>query len=190
MDEEQQVTLEQFREVLTPVNVRTTQIINVALGIGVMSFFLVIVYFYFRLQGSGGESPGDDSLLQVLSMVHIAFAVIAFTAGMILYGVVINLFRKSPLAGTAEGCLRIIRMATIVRLALMEGAAFFGLVVCLFGAVEGLLEEFPVYWLNALSSLAMVAFIVVTFPTRDGLEQTFQNLILGRDGSRFTSLAG
>jgi hypothetical protein len=63
--------------------------------------------------------------------------------------------------------LGLVRRVTIIRLALLEGAAFFGLAVVLIAKMTGVVAAAPVYWLNALSAVIFIGFVMFTLPTRD-----------------------
>ena len=70
-----------------------------------------------------------------------------------------------------------IRSAEIVRMAMYEGVAMLGLVTCLIAITNGVLYDHPIYWLNLVTSLAMVGFAALNFPNSDRLEQTFREYI-------------
>ena len=65
--------------------------------------------------------------------------------------------------------LKRIRAIIVVRLAMYESAAMFGLVVCLLGVLTGVIYQNAIYWLNAITALVLFVFIVKTFPNRDRL---------------------
>lgn len=174
MNQENPVTLEDFQEALTPKNVLSMQIIHGALGLGVFTFFVVVVVMQFLHSAEEGVSE-DVTILNIMSLAHLVMAMVCFIASKIVHDLMINASKRASFSHTGERCFATLRMASIVRLALMEGAAFFGLVICLLAAMEGQLENFPVYWLNALSCFAMIAFILANFPTKARLEQSFQD---------------
>ncbi|NLW83867.1 MAG: hypothetical protein GXY41_05615 [Phycisphaerae bacterium] len=63
--------------------------------------------------------------------------------------------------------------ATVIRLACFEGAAIFGLVLCLVGIQSGELARMPVYWVNLFSPVVFVLLVLATFPTRWRVETLF-----------------
>ena len=178
MERENGVSLDEFKKALTPENVRVMQMINLAMGMCTFAFLVVVVVLHFQSLGGAEDGDTEVSLLKMLSLADLVFALMCFTSSKLVYDLVFKVNRHSKQASTAEGCFGIIRTAGIIRLALMEGAAFFGLVVCLLGAIFGQLKEFPIYWLNVLPCLAMIAFIVVSFPSKAGLESVFQDKFL------------
>jgi hypothetical protein len=155
---------------IQPEQLRPLQIIHFALAGGV-SIFLVVTMI---LTGSPVVvPPGGEDLLTVLSMVHAIAFIAAIAIGRFLYD---SQLRRDRLQSMAQGVseqaardlvLGLLRRVTIVRLALLEGAAFFGLAVVLIAKMTGVVTEAPVYWLNALSSVIFIGFVVFTFPTRD-----------------------
>jgi hypothetical protein len=74
----------------------------------------------------------------------------------------------------ATWCVSQLRTAIIVRLAIMEGAAFFGLVVCVIGATGGALAAEPKYWVNLASTCVLALFAITTFPAKERWTSWFQ----------------
>jgi len=177
MEQEAKAALDDFNKALTPLNIRTMQLIYGALGFGVFAFFMVVVFMMSKTPVEQGVSE-DVSFLNMLSLAHLAVALACFIASKIVYELVIKTSQRLSTTLTGDQCFGIIRSASIIRLALMEGAAFFGLVVILMGATEGQLGKFPVYWFNIFSSVAIIAFILAYFPSKTRLEQTFRDKFL------------
>jgi hypothetical protein len=55
----------------------------------------------------------------------------------------------------------------ILRLAMLEMPAVFGLAVCLLGVQTGVLNEQPDFWFNTLPTLFLFYYILATVPIRD-----------------------
>jgi hypothetical protein len=149
---------------------RPLQIIHFALAGGVFVFLVVTMF----LPGSPVVlRPGGEDILTILSMVHVIGFFSAFAIGRFVYDSQLRHDRlQSMVQGLPEQAARdqvlgLLRRVTIVRLALLEGAAFFGLAVVLIAKMTGVVTEAPVYWLNALSSVIFIGFVMFTFPTRD-----------------------
>jgi hypothetical protein len=155
---------------IQPEQLRPLQIIHFALAGGVFVFLLVALF----LPGSPViMAPGGEDLLTVLSMVHAIAFFSAFAIGRFMYD---SQLRRDRLASLVQGLspdaardqvLGLVRRVTIIRLALLEGAAFFGLAVVLIAKMTGAVAAAPVYWLNALSAVIFIGFVMFTFPTRD-----------------------
>jgi hypothetical protein len=71
-----------------------------------------------------------------------------------------------------------LRTAIIVRIALLEGAAMLGNMICLIAAMNGILSFEPLYWCNAASTVALLVIGATTMPTRERVlgwfEERFQ----------------
>ena len=149
---------------------RNLQIIVVALAAGVLVFLVIIVFFL-----GTGMQPLDPGAVISLTMVALAFACVL--ARFIVPGLAVSSARQTiaqgtwkpsvnqpniPVPDTDEGKLAAVFMTkTILGSAMLEGAAFGNLVAYM---LDG-----QVYSL-VLGIVFMLA-ILVTFPTRDGLEQ-------------------
>ena len=79
----------------------------------------------------------------------------------------------SPPAEGAMQWLSLVRKATILRLALIESPAIFGLTIYLIAAINGVLHDHPGYWGNRLSALILLLFIIATFPNSNRLTAVF-----------------
>jgi hypothetical protein len=177
------LTRTDFENALTPQALMTTQIIQIALTLGPLFFLGIVVFLFFQRLELEGVRP-DEGSLQMLTIVQL-FSL--FAAGGISGVLRARLFSPDALGSLilssdpreiAQQCVMQQRTATIVGLALLEGAAFFGLVVCMIGVTNGALQAFPYYWVNAISVLVLLVFSVTTFPTRGNLVNWFERAIL------------
>jgi hypothetical protein len=123
----------------------------------------------------------------VLSAAHAAAFVVCAALGQILFQV---LLRPAGRAGSDGGrvefepFLLIYQRAALVRLALLEGAALFGLVVCFLVAGSGQLRTDPLLALNALSALYLLLVAGASFPTEDRLRAKWRELTSGSSWRR------
>lgn len=161
---------------------RQLALIQTALTLGPILFLGVVAWL--ALSGSGSGQGPDRSLVDLLSLVHGVLALVAFPMALLFAP---RRLPKSPRhdAGRSPGAaservraaLAAVTVATIVRLAVIEGVALFGAVVLLLAVLGGALEQQPLYALNAVSTLFLVLVSVATFPTRDSvLEQARRRL--------------
>lgn len=144
-------------------DVRALAILQFALGAGLVTFWGVVLFVSQVLppgeRHDGGE--GAAQILMTLSVAHAVMAPTSWTAGMFLFE---RMFARGADMGVLRG-------ATILRLALFEGAALFGTVICLQAVMFGLAASQPLVFLNAASTFVMLALVVTTFPTRERCER-------------------
>jgi len=184
------VSTAEFEQALTPAVMRTIQMIYLALIMGVI-VFTAAVFIIYSTDKSQENVNIDPDLLTTMSLVHACFALAAYALATFQYK---SQFRTERLSGVsrgetsdrsvmypsstpAESYLSIIRTALIIRLALMQGAAFFGLVTCIIGATSGALRLHPEYWANLASSVVMIGFCILTFPNKERLAGIFEEKI-------------
>lgn len=158
---------QQLREAVDEPFVRGLQVLQSALVVGPVLFagFVVVRAVVMAPAGDPGET---DSFLQILTAANLAWMVIAYVAGGLL-------FRKqlgaAGSAGDARARTEALRGGWILRLALAEGSALFGAAVCFLATDRA---AAPVYWVNLLPVAAMLVFGTTTFPTRDRLLEILQ----------------
>jgi hypothetical protein len=182
MDGQVQVEREAFMRVMDGGRLRTMQIIHLTLLAGVLTFGMVIAILWIQgSETSGSEMQKEDAFLNLLTLVNVVMLAAAFVAGHLIYrwlsgprGAV--LLGKNPAYRNFSAelkCATALFTGAIIRLAIFEGAALFGLIVCLLGILGGELAEQPVYWLNLFSPAVFVLLIAATFPTRGRMESLF-----------------
>jgi hypothetical protein len=177
------LTRSSFEDALTPQVLMVTRIIQSALANGVLILMALVVYLYNQNFGSPSKSTDDETMI-VLTIVHIALFAGAASVSSILRG---RLFSPGALGEISSSeqtkelaakCVLQQRTAIIASLAPLEGAGFFGLAVCVIGAMNGALQATPYYWFNLVSAVALLVFGVVTFPTKENLTEWFDRAIL------------
>jgi len=172
-----------IQAVLTPAAVRQLQVIQTALTLSVLLFLAALVAFW------AFSAPADHSgseLLPLLSIVHAFIAFSTYSVSTLLYNMQFAPDRLRSLLvfpdssgstngrETAEGFLGLFRSALIIRLALFESAACFGLVVCGIAVASGVITTQPEYWFNTTTTLVLLVFSLLTFPTRERLQWIFE----------------
>jgi hypothetical protein len=154
---------------LTAQQLRPLQIIHFGIAGGLTLLTLVAL----GLPGvSIAPQQGAVEVLTVLSMVHVLAFLTALGVGRFMFD---SQTRKEKLETLARGSspdvavgqvFGLLRRVYIIRLALLEAAAFLGIAVVLMGKMTGVLQAAPVYWLNLLSAVFFLGFVFFTFPTR------------------------
>ena len=135
---------------------------------------VVLVLFYTGPNESGTANP---NFLWKLTTIQLALAtVLLLLAPVISKRLLAVVADGEPLS--PEGYFRAIRKATIVRLALMEGGALYGLVVCTLAVMNGTMHEYPVFWINLAGAVAMLLSISWNFPTRERVIKVYEKMIL------------
>ncbi len=185
----QNVSAVQFEAALTEANVRQTQVIQGAIGMGILVFGIVVGVLYSTTHAE--PTLDDVELIQTLTLAHL----------LILSGGVATanlLFRKlfsdpqlavaadrnvtgadrQPVTDPALKVLAHVRSAIIVRLAILEAPALFGLVICLLMTINGVALIAPIYLLNSLSAAGFLVYVVTTFPNRERLVGIFNDFIM------------
>ncbi len=131
-------------------------LIPAALTAGVV-FFVGMTFLMQSGEGrvsSEGLEP-SNRLLSTLSLIHAAFAVVMIVLSQFIYSNLIAKIQKPDF----QGYLR----ALIIKFALLEGTALFGVIVVFLAGGEAL-EATPAYYLNYLSSAYMVFEFVRFIP--------------------------
>ncbi len=176
------VTLMDFQVAITGGYLKSLQIFYFSLGIGVLVFFFVTLFVY--IQSSSLMLTANEKLVSMLSVVHVVYALLGYMVAAFLYERVIR--RKQAENGDvndAELLLNAVRLASVVRLTVVEGVAFFGLVLLFITAQAGVLLQNPVYWLNLFSSCILTTFVFWDFPTRQRLEGLCERRFILRQSS-------
>lgn len=187
-----EVNSAEFEIALTPESIRTSQLIYSALMLGVMAFVTAVLLTY-NYRDTSQEIHDATDLVNLLSIAHIVMALGAYGAAKFLYDTQFkpehlasalrrelrDAWGKNIAVSPAEKCVALIRTASIIRLALLEGAAFFGLMTCMVGVTSGVMSSHPEYWLNLVTTAIMTYFTYATFPTRERLLQIFEEKIKG-----------
>jgi hypothetical protein len=160
-----------LRVAVSPAAVRVLQIQHLAIAAGAAFFAVIIAILYLHLQPASPPSPEKAAesveLLNLLSLIHGGMALTMMITGQVVFGMMTGKGRLRSL--DAVGALSMARNGMIVRLAMFESAAFFGLVICLLAVLNRVVAEHPLYWLNGLSLAAMLGLVALTFPTQEGL---------------------
>lgn len=189
-----EVTLSEFQSALTPQNIRVIQIIHGAIALGVILFMGVVAFVYFSPTEHAGQYELKDAydLIKVLTLAHIMIAAGVYTVARVVFNLLLG---PSALQGgvakemkdaqgraiinSGEKLMTMIRSALIVRLAMFEAPALFGLVICLIAITNGTIYETPAIWLNSVTAFILIGFVILTFPNKEKLEELFNTRITG-----------
>lgn len=135
---------------IAPAQLRALRIIGFALAGGAATFATIATALPFITGGAAPtDGPPDAGLVQILSMVH------GF-----LFMTTIVMAAAAPSVMAAKVTAEQAHAPYILRWALVEGPALFGSVVVLLAGLNGLLPGENLYYLNLLSTVAMVTFVL------------------------------
>ena len=183
----------EFKTALTPERVRVGMIIQGALAAGALLFFFAVLAVASLNQPKNTIAIDLDQLTY-MTCACLLFFVADFIIGRFLY---FSQFKPERLeaayssefkdqngniipASPAEKAVSLIRTSMLIRTALFEGAAFFGLATLMIGAQQGALEILPWVWINVFPLLALLIWVLSTFPTANRLESIFEANILNK----------
>ena len=155
---------------LTPSYLRPLAIIHVAISAAPVFFAFAIVFVMLNAPPVTA-GPSDILLLNILSVLNLVFLASAWYVGSFIFqkmvaGSISARISESDQKMKAEVILAALRSGLIVRLAMLEGAAVFGLTACLLGVMRGVLPGESVYWFNLVPIAVLFAYSFVNFPSK------------------------
>lgn len=189
-----EVTLPEFQSALTPQNIRVFQIIQIAIGLGVVMFMGVVLFVYSSQTGSMNPAimKDDYDLIKVLTLAHIMIAAGVYTIARVVFNLLLGPSALQSgvtkamkdaqgriIESPAEKILIMIRSAIIVRLAMIEAPALFGLIICLIATLNGTIRETPLIWMNMITAWILIGFVILTLPGKGRLEELFTSKMSG-----------
>jgi hypothetical protein len=182
----------EFESALTASAMKTLQTVQAAFMMGVL-VFTAVIFITYGMHDDSADITDTTEIMNTLSIVHCAIAMGAYAAARFVYearfkpGQLMRGLQLEPrdasgniTASTpAQKCIAIIRSALILRFALLQTAAFFGLVTCVAGVTSGVMASHPEYWANLISGAVLVTFGLATFPNRERVVRIFEERIRG-----------
>ncbi|QQS36711.1 MAG: hypothetical protein IPM56_01770 [Ignavibacteriales bacterium] len=176
-------TYEELLKIFSSEKLKPLRIITLALCLGVLAFFVVIMILYYTQYGSGADNSSTEMLeilLMVVMVATVTLLAILFLAGdRIFAGMVkVRKFTAADISNPeSRSILSLITTFTIIRLAMFEGVSFFGLITLLLSVLGGVLDTKPVFWLSILPILFMFFYAFIIFPTSERVAQLVQDKI-------------
>jgi hypothetical protein len=188
MNQFEKITYEDIRKVFTLQKLKELQIVYLALGFGVFIFTIILFFIYTTI--SGMVVSTDDSQILIMTIIHLILLSSSFPLSKFLF---INIIRGrwaaklvSQDSGLHKDGVHLepakafwdrIRTAHIIRLALYEGIALFGLVTCSLAVFNGVLQSYPIYWINMISSFIFIMILAYNFPSSEKMESFFREYV-------------
>jgi hypothetical protein len=174
-----------LEQALTAKQLRVIVIIRIALILGI-SFYYIVVLLLYSMFVPDAFSKQDTSLMDVLSVAHAVFTLVATTIAFYLSSLQLRperLTEHSNIQTPEEAAffaVGLYRASSLILMAPIEGASFFGAVICMIGVQNGTAEFFPMYWLNAASAVLLILVGIMTFPTRERVLKTLESAFVHR----------
>lgn len=172
--DDKKVSMAEFQSALTNDKVRALQILQGMLTMGVFVFAAVVAGLFFTQQPPENPAPDGINVSMFLTWTHLVFAVTIYVLVAVVWPMIAFSSQKTAEADSGDKVIAILQQGMILRLAMLEGAALFGLVVCLLSVFNGSLYQQPLIWINLVSAAVMIAVSGATFPTRDRLQKIFE----------------
>ncbi len=169
-----------LEQALTAKELRVLVIIRIALMLGISFYYFVVLLLYSMFKPDA-FSRQDMSLMDVLSIAHAVFTLV--TAALAFYLSNLQL-RPERLTGQSDihtpeavalYAVGLYRISSLILMAPIEGASFFGAVICMSRVQNGTIEFYPMYWLNAASAVLLILVGIMTFPTRERVLETLES---------------
>ncbi len=176
-----QLSEHEFARTLSEESVRTFQIIYAGLMMGTV---LLTTVGFFAVGTPAQTADLDEKTALMFSMANFLFCLTAFTAAAVVPKRMLSdselerSLEKS--ASPYETAFQLIRTMMIVRIALVEGAALFGLTAVITAVPLPLMEKEPAYLLNVVPFVLFLMYGAGTFPTKERLASLFRSQILQR----------
>lgn len=147
---------------------------------GVLSFGLIIVFM--DMTGYPGAEVDIDTIFN-LSIAHGVAALILFPLSGFIRDRILRQNNPEATGKPIDTTLSLttIRSSFIIRAAMMEGAAMFGLVVCFMAVTGGATRVNFMYWLNSLSAVVMLIYMGREIPSQERIVNAYTQKILGAD---------
>ena len=151
-----------------------------------ISFYYFVVLLLYSLFNPDAFSKQDASLMDVLSITHAVFTLAATIIAFYLSNLQLRPERLSKQSyiltpdDTALIAVGLYRASSLILMVPIEGASFFGAVICMIGVKNGTIEFYPMYWLNAASAVLLFLVGIMTFPTRERVLSTLESAFVHR----------
>lgn len=152
------------------------QIVHAGFGITVAGFAAVVAFVIRTAAPPEPPDAGGVEFLRMLSLINAAAACALILLAWGVPGIMLSPRRlaariarrrqRDEAKTVPMRCFEALVNASIVRGAHLEAAGTFGLVVCLVGGLNGVIQSRSEFWWNAAPAAAVLCYVVYAFPTR------------------------
>lgn len=162
----------EFQAKLNDQIVNTLRVLNIAFIMGVVFFAGVIIFIWSSVQNSGILNTSGMSLSPIINAV--VFIVCLLLSSRIPVKMLESVSSEITGELSFEKAIEKIRTSMIMRIALLECPAIFGLVITLLSIYNGSLEINKLYVLNMIPAAVMVAVLIVIMPSRERIVSWYE----------------
>lgn len=165
--------IETIRARLTPERMRRFQLAP-AISAALHMVLLAVLFFLF---GLGSASPVAESDLSFMNILALVYAAESLLLGLVLTPILVKKLGSSVPAGWSASSGRqpdamdiavtVLERSRTVRVAIYTGIGVTGLVLVLFGLIQGLVFSHPEYLACIVPACIVLGFLAATFPTQD-----------------------
>lgn len=193
MDEYLTLTRYDLELNLKAQEIKGLQIINAAMVGGVLLLFFVTLFLYYKNSANAMDlySPANDGLINILSIALIILAIVLYAMAYVLPQLqstperLLNKLGKdfrdekgNEIKDPVSKIMYAFRGHMIIRLALLEVVALFGLMLLYLSAINGSLHVRSIIWLTSIPAFIFFGFVFLNFPTKERIIENIDNTIL------------
>lgn len=148
-------------EGLTEASARALRPVTGGMAAGIVGFAAFVAWSYAG--GGTVEQPNAARFINIMTMAAMAWSLAGIMAAEFMWRRTVRAIERPADADAS------VQTAYILRLALREGGALLGLVVCFLACGNGVLRAYPAYWVNAAPAVLFLFFVYVRWPTLENL---------------------
>ena len=171
-------------ELIKDKDLKGIRIITSALNGYTFLFFAIILFLYFKGDPAPKPGPADTELNDIMLIVALSITAIMIIASQIIPNNVFKKFKvtsKSTEGSIVNKSLGLITTHYIIKFALLEGAALFGLVTLILSVFNSAIRYNDIYWLAIIPMLVMNFIFILSFPTKERVIQLINDKILSQN---------
>ena len=166
--------------------IRITQIICLAMMIGVFMFMAILIFMYFQNENINNNYADYDTS-SVFSVVLVIIAGIVYTMFNVIPKIIfspekikqrlsqgIPTYQEMVVSDPVIRLLLLHRAQMIIKMAMLEGVALFGLVNLFYFITDGTIYTNNNYWLVLIPAFIMFVYIIINFPTKQKIAEQIE----------------
>jgi hypothetical protein len=168
----------QMESAMTPEYLRALGVIHMAVSAGPI-IFAVAVVFVMSVTREITPVAQDIVLMNVLSLANLLIMASAWFVGTFVFQRLCSNWRTVEEGENGQNtqvqrALGSMRNGLVVRLAMIEASAIFGIAVCLIGVMRGVLPKESMYWFNMAPLAVLFGYSITNFPSKSKIISIFE----------------